>query len=219
MAILKLDFDNRESTIPGPVGNTIAHAWESIQDFQVRTRKQPVKGFHPSDFEDAYQWLFNLRARFPANTAPKFCEWGSGFGVVSYLAQYLGFNVTAIESDPELFQAAQTWQNQVGATFNHLNGSFIPPAFLDQYRPPIEFPKTSPQGQTLWLDLDTRSVFEPGSSAASEFDLVYAYPWPGEETFLFELFDFLSKPGALLLTFHGATEFQLHQKTHAGTPG
>ena len=217
MAIDNLQLDNTESAIPSPVANTIADAWETIQGFQVRTRKQPVKGFHPSDFEDAYQWLFNLRSRFPANARPRFCEWGSGFGVISYLAQCLGYNVTAIESDPELFQAAQHWQGQVGATFTHLNGSFIPPGFLDQYHPPSDSPKNSQQGQTLWLDLDTHSVFEPDNPAASEFDLVYAYPWPGEEEFIFELFDYASKPGALLLTFHGAAEFRLHQKTRPGT--
>jgi hypothetical protein len=211
LALLNIQIDPCESAIPRLVAKTIADAWETIQAFQTQTRNNPVKGFHPSDFEGAYQWLVGLKKQFSQNAIPRFCEWGSGFGVTSYLAQSLGYEATAIESDPKLFQAAQRWQNRIGASFTHLNGSFIPPSFLEKHQSITAFNPTP----TLWLNLNVESRSESNRLDSHEFDLVYAYPWPGEEEFIFELFDVVSKPGALLLTFHGAADFRLHQKTTA----
>ncbi len=45
-----------------------------------------------------------------------------------------------------------------------------------------------------------------------DFDLVYAYPWPGEEKVIFDLFESCASVGALLLTFHSQDGLRLQRK-------
>ena len=42
-----------------------------------------------------------------------------------------------------------------------------------------------------------------------DFDLIYAYPWPGEEDWLYELVRRHARPGALLLTYDVSEGFRL----------
>jgi len=42
-----------------------------------------------------------------------------------------------------------------------------------------------------------------------EADLVYAYPWPAEERFIFEEFERRAPEGCLLLTFHGGGDLRI----------
>ena len=56
--------------------------------------------FVPSNYELAWRTLDALpRGRF--------CEWGSGLGVVTGLAELLGFDACGIEADAELCQKSQ----------------------------------------------------------------------------------------------------------------
>ena len=45
-----------------------------------------------------------------------------------------------------------------------------------------------------------------------DFDVVFAYPWPGEEQVIFDLFDDCAAVGALLLTYHGINDLRLQRK-------
>jgi hypothetical protein len=45
-----------------------------------------------------------------------------------------------------------------------------------------------------------------------DFDVVFAYPWPGEEQVIFDLFAGSTAVGALLLTYHGLEGLRLHRK-------
>lgn len=215
---LKLDLGTFE--IPSNVSQMIDSAWQSIQQFQLLTRKNPVHGFHPGDFSESYYWLaLLLESRFLPNS--NFCEWGSGFSVVALIAAEIGFQSVAIESDPKLFHAAGIWRNElvdpiedeVGEldsdarrrlheNFEAYCGSFIPSSVQNEIS----------GAKTKWIDHSAASVFDRCRWKPDDFGLTYAYPWPGEESFIFELFDLIAKPGSLLLTFHGAADFRLHQK-------
>ena len=50
----------------------------------------------------------------------------------------------------------------------------------------------------------------------SDMDLVFAYPWPGEEGLIEALFDAFAAEGALLLTYHGMNEMKLQRKVQDG---
>jgi hypothetical protein len=43
-------------------------------------------------------------------------------------------------------------------------------------------------------------------------DVVFAYPWPDEESVTGELFDRYAGAGALLVTYHGGDDFRLRRK-------
>ena len=45
-----------------------------------------------------------------------------------------------------------------------------------------------------------------------EFELIFSYPWPGEEELYFDIFEQYASEGSYLLTYHGACEgIQLHR--------
>ena len=45
-----------------------------------------------------------------------------------------------------------------------------------------------------------------------DFDVVFAYPWPGEEQVIFDLFADTAAVGSLLLTYHGMDGVRLQRK-------
>ena len=53
---------------------------------------------------------------------------------------------------------------------------------------------------------------EPLGLAADDFDVVYAFPWPGEQDVFEALFDRSAAIGALLVTFHGVDGVVVQRK-------
>jgi hypothetical protein len=48
-----------------------------------------------------------------------------------------------------------------------------------------------------------------------DFDLVFAYPWPGSEDVIYRLFDAFAATEALLLTFHGSEGLRVDRKVES----
>lgn len=72
-----------------------------IADGQARYRTVNCFDFVPSNYQIAWQVL---------NCLPRgrFCEWGSGFGIATGLAELLGFDAIGIERDPQLAMASRS---------------------------------------------------------------------------------------------------------------
>jgi hypothetical protein len=71
-----------------------------IESGRARFGTVHVFDFVPSDYEQVWRLLDALpRGRF--------CEWGSGFGIVTGLAAMLGFDVCGIEVDGRLAEASR----------------------------------------------------------------------------------------------------------------
>ncbi len=47
----------------------------------------------------------------------------------------------------------------------------------------------------------------------TDFDLIFAYPWPGEEQVIYDLFDRFAAAGAVLITYHGVQGMRVQRKT------
>ena len=218
MGLEKLNLQADEVSMPTAIRQLIESAWDEIHRFTDQHRRDPVKGFHPSDFEDAYNWLALIRRQFPEDQVPRLCEWGSGIGAISVLAERLGFKAVAIESDHELFESGLKWLESVGSKIESIRGSFVPVAFAEQLKREMKkglLDVANTESDSMWLDLEAKSVFEEGELQPDDFEVIYAYPWPNEEAFLFRLFELVAKPSTLLLTFHGAADFRLHRKGQA----
>lgn len=71
-----------------------------IAEGRQRFRSVDCFDFVPSDYELVWRYL----AALPRGT---FCEWGSGFGIVTGLAEILGFRAVGIELDERLVQASR----------------------------------------------------------------------------------------------------------------
>lgn len=73
---------------------------ELIRDGLARSRGIPCFDFVPSNYEVFY--------RVMAGLAPcSFCEWGSGMGIATSLAELLGFRAHGIEIDQALAAASR----------------------------------------------------------------------------------------------------------------
>ena len=87
---------------PGPVGPipTDIRAFLRQADRRIRRyhRRYRNSAFVPCNFGGAYDILQHLAAQ-EAAAGTLFCEWGSGFGVVTCLAALLEFGVYDIEVD------------------------------------------------------------------------------------------------------------------------
>lgn len=186
---------------PDRIARLLRAAERRVRDFLDTHRSLPLLGFVPCDTERVYRALCSVREVAPA--AERFCEWGSGFGVVTALAAALGFEATGIEIRSPLVAESRCLLEASRLEAEILEGSFIP----DDYEAPAE------------VEPDDWVTIRSGAGGVDEvdvgiddFDLVFAYPWPGEEAFYFDLFDHRASDGALILTYHGADEGVLLQR-------
>lgn len=148
---------------------TGAEAW---RDF-LANRDDHFHLFIPADQRAVYERLRGLRSE-----AHSFLELGAGMGIITILADLLGFDSYGIEIEPELVSASRALAAEFGSGATFVEGSFVPPGYRDD----VEL-----------LDADFHSPAEGADAYAelgmdiADFDLVYVYPWPSEEEWTEEL--------------------------------
>lgn len=200
MPLVDLELPPEEEEIPDDVQAFLREASRRIEFFQLNSR---VPGFVPSDFARVYRVL---RAVAAADVAPGnlFCEWGSGFGVVACLAAWLDFDTCGIEIDPGLVESARELASDFDLPVEFVCGSFIPRGAKVSVESDDGF---------AWLTTDGDSAHEELGLTTDDFSTIFAYPWPDEEQAIEKVFERYASAGALLITYHGGSDFQLHQKT------
>jgi len=81
--------------------------------------------FVPSDYEAVWDVLREIRGRFGESAEPSFCEWGSGLGVVTGMAEILGFRASGIEIDATLAEQSRELLKGHGLQATVLTGSYL----------------------------------------------------------------------------------------------
>ena len=172
------------------------------QQFDAKSQAS-IPAFVPSDFELVYRALGRIQAAQLA-TGRRFLEWGSGIGVVTCLAAQLGFDAVGIEIEPPLVAIAESLAADHDIDVEFACGSFVPQRrrAASSTRPATS-PGSAPTGPDGYAELE----LEP-----DDFDVIFAYPWPGEEQVIFDLFADCAAVGALLLTYHGQDGLRLQRK-------
>jgi hypothetical protein len=202
MPLMALQLPISPTSLPADVSGFLREADRRIEQFQQIGH---VPSFVPSDYPSAYGVLQAL-ARADLAPGQLFCEWGSGFGVVTCLAAMLGFEACGIEIERELVDAAQQLADDFGLPVEFYHGSFIPrgsEALVD----------TAPT--FAWLNTDVIDSNDDSALAVDDFDIVFAYPWPDEEQLTDDLFERWATPGALLVTYHGGEGYRVQRKRRA----
>ncbi len=195
MPLLDIETSINSSVLPDDVVAFLREADLRVSQF-VRNSPFCVTGFVPSDFVTVYH---ALRAITEANLAPgtSLCEWGSGFGVVALLAAMLEFNAYGIEIQRGLVDASRELADDFGLPVEFVHGSFVPWECEAPAKRAV--PRTTPSLAGLVTDADN-AYYELGLDP-DDFDVVFAYPWPGEECLIESLFEKYAAEGALLLTY------------------
>lgn len=198
MALSELDIEPIDTPLPPRVAEFLREADQRIDRFRF---DHVLPGFVPSDFPNVYR---TLDALLKGRVAPGrvFCEWGSGFGVVTCLASMLGYDACGIEIEPELVVAARELAADFGVNVEFVEGSFI----LDDED---ELPEADSMS---WTRFDGANGFEELGLDPEDFDVVFAYPWPGEERRLRQLFDNHAAVGAVLVSYHGQEGLRVARK-------
>jgi hypothetical protein len=193
----------REATLPPRVLSLIKEGERRVASI-LEGRTPP--GFVCSEFERVGQALQGI---VDANlaTGSACCEWGSGLGVVALMAACQGFSACGIEIDPGLVDAANELAADLGFDVEFVCGTFVPPGGEDLTDVAQEFG---------WLSAAGACGHELLGVAPEEFDLIFAYPWPGEEVVVENLFERYAADAALLLTFNGLEDLRLRRKVAAG---
>src|SRR5688572_43065 len=209
MSLVRIEFQPTDGPLPKRAAEFVQAANDRIDAFNHQRVKRPLVAFVPSDFELTWRTLDAIVRR---KLAPgrAFCEWGCGFAAVAGLAALAGFRACGIEIERDLFDEARSLLDDHSLDVALARGSFVPQDAGELADCDQEFTwlaEGGPDGHSL-LQLDP-----------DDFDLVFAFPWPGEEEVIFRLFDAYAAPEALLLTFHGGEGMQLHRKVTSEVRG
>jgi len=189
--------------IPAAADDLICDAEARIERFIIDSRMgQPLPAFVASDFRMVYRTLDRVIEQRLA-TGTSFCEWGCGFGVVAGLASLLGLEACGIEIEHELIQHGLRLIEEHGLNVPLVQGSFVPPGGDELVDEVV---------QQAWLKTGETPAYDELQLDVEDFDLIFAYPWPGEEELIDLLFERFAASGALLLTYHGMNEMRLQRK-------
>lgn len=203
MALKTVTVPSRRRPIPQSVAGFLRDAEDRVNDYIEHGRTR-VAGFVPCDFVAAWHTLQAISDRNLA-TGHMFCEWGSGFGVVACLASLLGFDAFGIEIEERLVDESRDLAEAHGLPVDFALGSFIPEGTSQV----IEEEYSS---ESFWLSDDTEPAYEELGFWPEDFDIVFAYPWPNEETAIERMFDQTAGTGALLLTYSQLDDVRIRRK-------
>ena len=206
MPLVDIDITINGSVLPDDVVAFLREADLRVSQF-VRNSPIRVTGFVPSDFVTVYH---SLRAITEANLAPgtSLCEWGSGFGVVASLAAMLEFKACGIEIERGLVDASRRLADDFGLPVEFVHGSFVPSGAEGD----VEEACADTSTEYFWLVTDADDAYEELGLDPHDFDVVFAYPWPGEECLIEGLFEKHAAEEALLLTYNQYNSVRIRRK-------
>ena len=192
MPLIDIPLRPRERRLPRDVAEFLEEADHRIRTF-IKESEIAISGFVPSDFEPVFHALDAVVEQDLA-AGDVFCEWGSGFGVVAMLASLMEFQCYGIEIEDGLVAGSRLLADDFDLPVDFVTGSFIPVGG----EPIVEQLCSGPD---VWLSPVSDDAYQTLGMEPRDFDLIYAFPWPGEEGVIAALFDEFASMGALLLTF------------------
>lgn len=164
--------------------------WDLWERFDTDVRRH---GFHPfvaADYEVVLEALLPLRA-----PGLRFLEWGSATGVITIMADLLGFDAYGIEIDGDLVDEARGLARRTGSRARFAAASFLPTGYRWRSRGGDGRLGTIGRGKSGYLDFGL---------PLDEFDVVFGYPWSGEEPLMLDLMRAHGRRGARLLLHTGS---------------
>jgi len=179
----------------------IDEANERIEAFMLEDQSV-IENFVNCDFhlvDQALAWIVHNHLL----AGNRFCELGSGFGVVAGLAAMHGLESVGIEIESRLVHRSSDLVDDMNVAASFYHGSFIPREVdgLMELAADLEHVAT-----------DEGDVYEEIGLSMDDFDLFFAFPWPGEHGFFEAIFEACAADGAMLLTYRGREGMHLVRK-------
>jgi hypothetical protein len=158
-------------------------------------RREKWHPFVAADYDRVLEALLPLR-----QPGRRFLEWGSATGVVTIIADLLGFESYGIELDSRLVGIARDLAIKYGSNAQFAEGSFLPTGY--------EWHPRNGDGRLGTIG-EGASGYPQLGHPLEDFDVVYAYPWGGEEPMMLDLFKQYGRRGARLL-LHGDRDVRVY---------
>ena len=168
------------------LANLCQEGWEIFDSFSRGSLEGDFHAFIPADYEVVQEALLPFRA-----PGVKFLEWGSASGVITIMADLLGFQAFGIELDADLVETARALALRHDSRAVFAAGSFLPEGY--RFRPP-----GGADGRTGTIGEGASGYLQMGHHL-DEFDVVFAYPWGGEEALMLDLMKAFGRADAHLL--------------------
>jgi hypothetical protein len=166
--------------------DTLCAEGSAIWDrFDIEIREKRFHPFVAADYEVVLDAL--LRHRRPGL---RFLEWGSATGVIVIMADLLGYEAYGIELDQSLVATARDLTRRFQSGARCVAGSFLPTGY--------RWRASNGDARTGTLGVGESGYLQLGH-ALDEFDVVFGFPWDGEEPIMLDLMKAYGRPGALLL--------------------
>jgi hypothetical protein len=201
MRLTEIEIELTDAPLPDAVAELLADAKIRLHEFDAKFQAS-IPAFVPSDFEPVYRALAWIQdTHLP--TGRRFLEWGSGIGAVTCLAALAGFDAIGIEIEPPLVEIAESLAADHAVEAEFACGSYVPAgaeSLVDVL------------GEVTWLRTDGPDSYADLELEPDDFDVIFAYPWPGEDRVIFDLFEHSAAVGALLLTYHSQDGLRLNRK-------
>ena len=207
MPLIDVELALTPLPLPGDVKELFQAAEPRIEAYS-KDNAVGTCGFIPSDYASVYramQAIWDSRLA----TGNAFCEWGSGFGVVTASAAMIGFDACGIEIEEELVDVSRELAAEFSLPVEFVHGSFIPAGGQRV----AEQACIQSDDEFQWLAIETDQAYDELGLDPGDFDVVFAYPWPSEHSAVEVLFEKFAADGALLLTYQQFDALRLRRKT------
>ena len=169
----------------------IAEGWALWERFDSDVRDQEFHSFVAADYDAVFRVL--LAQRGPSL---RFLELGSATGVVAIMADLLGYESYGIELDSGLVRRSRKLAAEFDSRARFVCGSFLPSGYRWRPKEPDGTIETLGSGPSAYLEL---------GFALDDFDVVFGFPWGGEDPMMLDLMRMYGRPSALLLLY-GVTD-------------
>lgn len=200
-----IEFDHESVEAPSEIVDFLRSVDALVEENKVNMNAK-LGGFIPSDYLAIYRCL---KAVYDSQLlcGNRFCEWGSGIGIVSSLAAMIGYESYGIEYDPKLCTVADGISDDFEVPVTIVHGSYIPAGVEDL----VDDAFTTYDGE-LGLHPDPDSAYEELGYEIDDFDLIFAYPWPNDAELTYEIFERCAAQGALILVYYDDHQIALFRK-------
>ncbi|MEK6688247.1 MAG: hypothetical protein AABZ01_07305 [Gemmatimonadota bacterium] len=174
-----------DDTLRARLDALCAEGWAIWDRFTAEVSDRQFHPFVAADYEIVCQALLPYRGR-----GLRFLEWGSATGVITIMADLLGFEAYGIELDPTLVTTARGLATRFDSGARFVAGSFLPTGY--RWRP------SDGDARTGTLGTGASGYLQLGLSL-DDFGLVFGYPWDGEQLMMLDVMKCYGARDAVLL--------------------
>src|SRR6185369_13297968 len=174
-----------------------ADGWEIWQRFDDTFRRRHFHPFVPADYDTARNLLSSLRV-----PGRRFLEWGSATGIITIMADMMGFDAYGIEIDASLVATASETANRHRSAARFVVGSFLPAGYRFRTRDGDGRTGTIADGPSGYVEL---------GRPLEDFDVVFGYPWNGEEAVMLDVMQQYGRSDALLLLYDSDNSVRVYR--------